>query len=64
MFMGNTAGQNDAETEIIVVSNEISTSLPELVGKVTRSLYEIFDFFCPSIEMIQRDLARMRSGHN
>jgi hypothetical protein len=34
--------------------------LPEIVADLTRPLYEAFDFFSPSMEMIAQELDEMR----
>jgi hypothetical protein len=53
--------QNEIDTYTQVAVPEIRDRLPEIVQRVTRPLYELFDFFSPPPEMFVEELAGMRS---
>ena len=55
------ARQDTIRTSLEVQSDQIEIALPELVGRVVRPLYELFDFFTPSPTLIVEELSRMRS---
>jgi hypothetical protein len=52
--------QESVASEIVISADRISPTLPEIVGALTKPLYEIFDFFRLPPQMIQDELARMR----
>lgn len=55
-----TSHQDSVESELIVEVERISLALPELVSKFTQPLYEIFNFYKPSIELINQELNEMK----
>jgi len=52
--------QDSVSSEIIVSVDRISSTLPEIIGNLTRPLYEAFDFFTPPPRMIEEELLEMR----
>lgn len=56
------ARQGEVTSTLQIEANTISTVLPEAVLTIVRPLYEIFEFFSPSPDMLQQELARMRKG--
>ena len=50
---------DEIESFISVDSSEIQSNLPGLVGKLTRGLYEMFDFYAPSSGLINEELTSM-----
>ncbi|MEW6771698.1 MAG: RNA-binding domain-containing protein [Bacillota bacterium] len=56
---GQMARQPGVISELSVSAEDISPLLPELVLKLTKPLYEIFDFFSVSLPMVQEELSRM-----
>jgi hypothetical protein len=63
MHLGGGASQQDTvSSEIKVPADQISATLPEIVGRLTIPLYEIFDFFTPTPALIQEELLEMRKG--
>jgi hypothetical protein len=59
---GGKSRQDSVTSEIIVSADRISTSLPEIIKKITQPLYEIFDFFTPPPKMIEEELSDMRGS--
>ncbi len=55
-----TSQQETVVSEIQVQADQIVAALPEVVKTITKPLYEVFDFFDPSIETIDAELKRMR----
>jgi transcriptional regulator with XRE-family HTH domain len=52
--------QDSYRFEISVQADQISDSLPELVREIVRPLYELFDFFQISANVVTEELAHMR----
>ena len=52
--------QDAADSMIVVGSKEIVPGLPEIVRKLTQPVYEIFDFFTPTAQFIDTELAEFR----
>jgi transcriptional regulator with XRE-family HTH domain len=64
LFHGSQYGlsqQDVVESETTLLARDISTLLTDTVATITRPLYEIFSFYEPSRELIDRELSRMRS---
>ncbi|UCH86936.1 MAG: putative DNA binding domain-containing protein [Dehalococcoidia bacterium] len=59
---GRICHQEEVESELIIPVSDISSQLPEFVAQLTRPLYEVFDFFQPSMGMFHQQLSRMRSS--
>jgi hypothetical protein len=57
---GRVARQDSVTSEIVVETGSISTLLPEIVQSITQPLYELFDFFNPSLQIFQEELSWMR----
>jgi hypothetical protein len=55
-----TSKQDCADSMIVVGSDRILPALPEIVGKLTRPLYEIFDFFALPAQFIESEIANFR----
>jgi hypothetical protein len=53
--------QDAVDSMIVLGSDQISPGLPEIVGLLTRPLYEIFDFFVPSAQFIEAEVANFRA---
>jgi hypothetical protein len=53
--------QDVVDSMIVLGSDGILPGLPEIVGKVTRPLYEIFDFFAPKAQFIESEIAAFRA---
>jgi transcriptional regulator with XRE-family HTH domain len=60
LFSERTSQQDSVTSEVVVGADRISATLPEIVSSLTRPLYEAFDFFKPSMEMVQEELSAMR----
>lgn len=54
------AHQDTVSVSQVVNVEEIEGALPELVENLTQPLYQTFDFFDPSSQLIQKELDRMR----
>ena len=59
----NTSHQGTYDTNLEVRANQIQEALPELVDRMVRPLYELFDFFPLPATLVAEELARMRGGH-
>ncbi|KZL15878.1 RNA-binding domain-containing protein [Pseudovibrio sp. Ad26] len=57
-----TAHQNSVFLSTHVETQTIEANLPEIVHPLLSPLYELFDFYEPSIELVATELNRMRSG--
>ena len=63
ILFGNLQSRQDSVTsEVVVSTDRISTTLPEIVGALTQPLYEVFNFFKPPSKMIQEELSKMRGA--
>jgi hypothetical protein len=60
LFEDRGARQGSVTSEAVVPTDRIATSLPEIVGNLTKPLYETFDFFEAPLEMIRQELSAMR----
>jgi len=54
--------QRTFRASLNVQADRTSESLPELVARVMRPLYELFDFFNLPDELVSQELARMRAN--
>lgn len=55
--------QNEILSPVVEVTVEaISDNLPEIIEKITKSLYESFDFYEIRMEIIQRELKKLKQG--
>ena len=54
------ARQNTYRTTLEAQADQIDDTLPELVDRIVRRLYELFDFFTPPPTMIAEELSQMR----
>ena len=52
--------QNTYRTSLEVQADQIDETLPELVGRIVRQLYELFDFFTPPPTLVAEELSEMR----
>jgi hypothetical protein len=59
---GRRCRQEEVRSELVAPVSAVPDQLPELVARLTLPLYEAFDFFRPSMQMYQEQLARMRSS--
>jgi hypothetical protein len=57
-----TAHQNSFQAQVSVRADEVADALPELVERVVRPLYEMFDFFNLPTQLVAQELTKMR-GH-
>jgi hypothetical protein len=55
-----TARQERYRADLTVQADQIGDQLPELVGRVIRPLYELFDFFQLPATLPLEELERMR----
>jgi hypothetical protein len=55
-----TCRQDYVTSEIVVSTERISATLPEIVSRITQPLYEAFEFFKPPLKLIQEELSEMR----
>ncbi len=55
------ARQDTYHASLEVQADQIEDTLPELVDRIVRPLYELFDFFTPPPTLVAEELARMRS---
>ena len=55
------ARQDTYLTSVEVQADQIEDALPELVDRIVRPLYELFDFFSLPPTLVAEELARMRS---
>jgi hypothetical protein len=62
LFGPHVAGQESVSSRIVVSADQIASILPELVMTLTTPVYEAFDFFKPSVSMVQEELAKMRKS--
>jgi hypothetical protein len=60
MLEDRTCRQKNVNSEIIVTADRISATLPETVSKITQPLYEAFEFFEPSLQLVNEELSEMR----
>jgi transcriptional regulator with XRE-family HTH domain len=59
---GHRARQDRFENDITFQADQIPGMLPELVDRLVRPLYELFDFFQLPRTLVIEELARMRQG--
>ncbi len=62
LFETRRASQDSVTTELSVPTGRISPNLPELVGSITRPLYEVFDFFTIPQQTIQQEVSQLRGS--
>jgi len=62
LFQGYNSRQATHRTNISVQADHIADTLPELVDKLVRPLYELFDFFRLPGTLVFEELARMRGA--
>jgi hypothetical protein len=62
LYEGRTSHQTSASSSIKIQVDQIRDALPEIVLALTQPLYMVFDFFDPSLRMIQEELSKMRKG--
>ncbi len=60
LFDGHTSRQATYRTNISAQADQIADTLPELVDRLVRPLYELFDFFQLPATLVTEELARMR----
>jgi transcriptional regulator with XRE-family HTH domain len=63
LLEGYHARQDRYRTNIAVQAEQISDTLPELVYRLVRPLYELFDFFQLPATLVSEELAEMRGTH-
>jgi hypothetical protein len=62
MFLEYRKSHQDSVTSNIVVrADNISPNLPEIVGSLTKPLYEIFDFYVAPPAMISKEITKMKA---
>jgi transcriptional regulator with XRE-family HTH domain len=59
-FSGGTSRQNTFSKAITVEVQKVTELLPELVHQLLQPLYESFDFFELKLELVQKELQKMR----
>jgi hypothetical protein len=64
MIDGHTAHQDTYRKTISVQADQVSGSLPELVGQIMAPLYELFDFFRLPARLVAEELSSMRSNQH
>jgi hypothetical protein len=57
-----TSQQDRYRGHLIVQADQIADSLPELVTRLVKPLYELFDFFALPSRLVPEELGRMRSN--
>ena len=62
LYEGRTSHQTSVSSSIKIQVDQIRDALPEIVLALTQPLYMVFDFFDPSLRMIQEELSKMRKG--
>ncbi len=60
MWNNYRAKQDSVISNIKISSSEISTNLPEIVSRLTHSLYDSFDFFETPLKMVEEELITMK----
>lgn len=53
--------QETVETKILASVKQLETNLPEVVKALTMPLYEAFDFYTPSMQFVEEQLALLRN---
>jgi hypothetical protein len=59
---GRVSNQDVVSSTLSVQAERVEDSLPELVHRLTASLYECFDFYAVPIESVAKNIAEMRRG--
>ena len=54
--------QNSVTVELQCRTDEIFDALPELVGRLTKPLFQAFDFYTPTPQFVQREIAELRKS--
>lgn len=54
--------QNSVTAELQCRTDEIVDALPELVGRLTKPLFQAFDFYTPTPQSVQREIAELRKS--
>ncbi len=62
VFDDHISQQGTFRTTISAQADQVATALPELVGKVVRPLYELFDFFRIPDALPAEELTKMRAN--
>jgi len=62
LFEGQRTRQDRYRTSIAVQADHISDTLPELVDRIVRPLYELFDFFQLPGTLVSEELTEMRAN--
>lgn len=60
LWDGHRSRQDDYRTSLAVKANSIEDALPEIVDRIVRPLYELFDFFELPRDLVTQELAQMR----
>lgn len=55
------AVQNSVTSKISIQADQISSRLPEIVENLVKPLYEIFDFYTVSLQLVREELAEMKA---
>jgi len=53
---------NEVTSELRCTTNEIADALPELVRRLTKPLFQAFDFFAPTPQFVEREIAELRKS--
>jgi hypothetical protein len=54
--------QDSVTAELHCRTDEIVDALPELVGQLTKPLFQAFDFYTPTPQFVQREIAELRKS--
>jgi hypothetical protein len=54
--------QDSVTAELQCKTDEIIDALPELVGRLTKPLFQAFDFYTPTPQFVQREIAELRKS--
>lgn len=64
IWEGRISRQNEITLRTRIAADSIEANLPEIIQPLVAPLYNLFDFFDLSMNLVAEELARMRGGRN